>query len=213
MHSKWGLGIHGFVRKWFPDWGLWDSTRHNRIVCYRGGTWAKLFLFALCVLIAANFLARGLRITMGSYVVPQTELASEGVLADLVTMFLGSLRLGRPTPPWATGGHRRPRPAAPPPPSGSRSPQPGVRKTWFCLGNGSKIGMRGNPATQMDCMVPRMCLDVPVSPQTAPDPSFWVISQFSGILGRAPGHPLPICLLYTSPSPRDKRQSRMPSSA
>ena len=122
--------------------------------------------------------------------VPQTELASEGVLADLVTMFLGSLRLGRPTPPWATGGHRRPRPAAPPPPSGSRSPQPGVRKTWFCLGNGSKIEMRGNPATQMDCMVPRMCLDVPVSPQTPPNPSFWAISQFSGILGRAPGHPL-----------------------
>ena len=25
--------------------------------------------------------------------------------------------------------------------------------------------------------------------------------------------PLPACLLYTSPSPRDKRQSRMPSSA
>ena len=25
--------------------------------------------------------------------------------------------------------------------------------------------------------------------------------------------PIPICLLYTSPSPRDKRQSRMPSSA
>ena len=25
--------------------------------------------------------------------------------------------------------------------------------------------------------------------------------------------PLKICLLYTSPSPRDKRQSRMPSSA
>ena len=24
---------------------------------------------------------------------------------------------------------------------------------------------------------------------------------------------IPICLLYTSPSPRDKRQSRMPSSA
>ena len=27
------------------------------------------------------------------------------------------------------------------------------------------------------------------------------------------GHPLKTCLLYTSPSPRDKRQSRMPSSA
>ena len=26
-------------------------------------------------------------------------------------------------------------------------------------------------------------------------------------------HPVQICLLYTSPSPRDKRQSRMPSSA
>ena len=39
--------------------------------------------------------------------IPQTELASEGVLADLVTMFLGSLRLGRPTPPAATGGRRR----------------------------------------------------------------------------------------------------------
>ena len=25
--------------------------------------------------------------------------------------------------------------------------------------------------------------------------------------------PFPFCLLYTSPSPRDKRQSRMPSSA
>ena len=29
----------------------------------------------------------------------------------------------------------------------------------------------------------------------------------------SPGHIFPICLLYTSPSPRDKRQSRMPSSA
>ena len=28
-----------------------------------------------------------------------------------------------------------------------------------------------------------------------------------------PRHPSYICLLYTSPSPRDKRQSRMPSSA
>ena len=27
------------------------------------------------------------------------------------------------------------------------------------------------------------------------------------------GAQLPLCLLYTSPSPRDKRQSRMPSSA
>ena len=31
--------------------------------------------------------------------------------------------------------------------------------------------------------------------------------------GRYAYHPLNVCLLYTSPSPRDKRQSRMPSSA
>ena len=31
--------------------------------------------------------------------------------------------------------------------------------------------------------------------------------------GIAPGEHVALCLLYTSPSPRDKRQSRMPSSA
>ena len=35
-------------------------------------------------------------------------------------------------------------------------------------------------------------------------------AKASGLLSLAP---LMICLLYTSPSPRDKRQSRMPSSA
>ena len=33
-----------------------------------------------------------------------------------------------------------------------------------------------------------------------------------GVPGAVPGAVL-VCLLYTSPSPRDKRQSRMPSSA
>ena len=32
-------------------------------------------------------------------------------------------------------------------------------------------------------------------------------------LGHGRGGRMKICLLYTSPSPRDKRQSRMPSSA
>ena len=36
---------------------------------------------------------------------------------------------------------------------------------------------------------------------------FW---QLPGVVTTAAGY---ICLLYTSPSPRDKRQSRMPSSA
>ena len=38
-------------------------------------------------------------------------------------------------------------------------------------------------------------------------------SRRVGINKTAPAAPLHICLLYTSPSPRDKRQSRMPSSA
>ena len=37
-------------------------------------------------------------------------------------------------------------------------------------------------------------------------------TDVSGYLGKMPFFTYP-CLLYTSPSPRDKRQSRMPSSA
>ena len=37
--------------------------------------------------------------------------------------------------------------------------------------------------------------------------------RWSVIEGLHLGAPVSICLLYTSPSPRDKRQSRMPSSA
>ena len=65
-------------------------------------------------------------------------------------------------------------------------PKVGPLKTWFCLGMDPQIQNMGNPATQMDCMVLRMCLDVPVSPQTPPNPSFWAISQFSGIFGQGP---------------------------
>ena len=50
--------------------------------------------------------------------------------------------------------------------------------------------------------------------------AFASIGSFDGLVScagvRAPFKPfeeLTICLLYTSPSPRDKRQSRMPSSA
>ena len=35
----------------------------------------------------------------------------------------------------------------------------------------------------------------------------------SGLMGEIAESVLQACLLYTSPSPRDKRQSRMPSSA
>ena len=38
------------------------------------------------------------------------------------------------------------------------------------------------------------------------------ITPYADAIREAESEP-PICLLYTSPSPRDKRQSRMPSSA
>ena len=40
----------------------------------------------------------------------------------------------------------------------------------------------------------------------------WCCSVSADLLG-VHDHPAIVCLLYTSPSPRDKRQSRMPSSA
>ena len=41
--------------------------------------------------------------------------------------------------------------------------------------------------------------------------SIWFAQERT--LLRAVGEPLPACLLYTSPSPRDRQRSRMPSSA
>ena len=47
----------------------------------------------------------------------------------------------------------------------------------------------------------------PRDPDVAPNGSVWLV-------GQGTVHSLiSTCLLYTSPSPRDKRQSRMPSSA
>ena len=41
----------------------------------------------------------------------------------------------------------------------------------------------------------------------------FVVKGFLHGLHASPFHGFSVCLLYTSPSPRDKRQSRMPSSA
>ena len=54
--------------------------------------------------------------------------------------------------------------------------------------------IRGFPLTQMDCMVPRRPLGVPISPQTPPENGFPRISPISGKLGRAP--PGPLCISY-----------------
>ena len=39
------------------------------------------------------------------------------------------------------------------------------------------------------------------------------LQKFGSYTGNANADGVYVCLLYTSPSPRDKRQSRMPSSA
>ena len=39
------------------------------------------------------------------------------------------------------------------------------------------------------------------------------VAYYTGFIYCSFGRPYGCCLLYTSPSPRDKRQSRMPSSA
>ena len=44
-------------------------------------------------------------------------------------------------------------------------------------------------------------------------PYFWCVDPLDGTLPFVEGRSGYACLLYTSPSPRDKRQSRMPSSA
>ena len=48
---------------------------------------------------------------------------------------------------------------------------------------------------------------------TKPPMIAWIIYSTTSILGDAEWAARISCLLYTSPSPRDKRQSRMPSSA
>ena len=40
-----------------------------------------------------------------------------------------------------------------------------------------------------------------------------IMASISGLIGEEPIAELGVCLLYTSPSPRDQRGSRMPSSA
>ena len=44
-------------------------------------------------------------------------------------------------------------------------------------------------------------------------PSYDEMKDALGLASKSGIHRLITCLLYTSPSPRDKRQSRMPSSA
>ena len=63
------------------------------------------------------------------------------------------------------------------------------------------LALGGNAFTSVDALRERL------------DTDFMSVHMASGVpWDITPGHAL-ICLLYTSPSPRDKRQSRMPSSA
>ena len=69
---------------------------------------------------------------------------------------------------------------------------------------GTTIGSDGSGAIGLNEQVVQIRVDL-VDPNAVPEPSTFVIWGFLGLIG--------VCLLYTSPSPRDKRQSRMPSSA
>ena len=66
------------------------------------------------------------------------------------------------------------------------------------------------------------CVNPPTAPRTydhcGENTNFWPMMQVAGFKIEGIGSDLPIsttnaCLLYTSPSPRDQRGSRMPSSA
>ena len=64
---------------------------------------------------------------------------------------------------------------------------------------------------EMKILADRMSIDIHEVIRAAATKPFGFTAFYPGPgLG---GHCIPICLLYTSPSPRDKRQSRMPSSA
>ena len=70
------------------------------------------------------------------------------------------------------------------------------------------------PPIEFMCAALR-ALDVPVTTMIESDPkvvSKWIERPLR-IMGQPFQNPVGPCLLYTSPSPRDKRQSRMPSSA
>ena len=73
--------------------------------------------------------------------------------------------------------------------------------------NGVAAPEAANNSASTGAMLPMMTLGIPGSPTTA------VLLAGMVIWGLQPGPLLFTCLLYTSPSPRDKRQSRMPSSA
>ena len=65
-----------------------------------------------------------------------------------------------------------------------------------------------------DGMIRRICRDLRLVETALVDNPTWRVSEIRGGLsiGVASGR-VDVCLLYTSPSPRDRQKSRMPSSA
>ena len=79
----------------------------------------------------------------------------------------------------------------------------GLSGTWSGFTGAAKIEMCVG-TTPMGCQA---------APFSAVDPVSWADADVGGLLAAPNDVRLHCCLLYTSPSPRDKRQSRMPSSA
>ena len=87
---------------------------------------------------------------------------------------------------------------------------------WFALSAGgllglSHIGMIGMIARRGNTEIP--IIQPPVGPYTSYVVSATKEGYKMSYVGNDPKTMYKTCLLYTSPSPRDKRQSRMPSSA
>ena len=72
------------------------------------------------------------------------------------------------------------------------------------------LDSRGNPTVQADVILENGIVGTATAPSGASTGSREALELRDGDKERYLGKG---CLLYTSPSPRDKRQSRMPSSA
>ena len=84
----------------------------------------------------------------------------------------------------------------------------GVGKTTATANLGTALAMRGHKVVVIDTDIGLRNLDVIMGLENR-----IVYDLVNVIEGKCKMHQAMICLLYTSPSPRDKRQYRMPASA
>ena len=96
----------------------------------------------------------------------------------------------------------------------SSGPKPGHRVVCVAMGphRGPMGPQGGAPGIHAPARAPRRPESIVSVHSGLPDDAFPRVIRVPNML-TDDAFPPPTCLLYTSPSPRDKRQSRMPSSA